>query len=218
MRPRRPLPLARFRRNLGFSLIELGIVLAVAAILMAGVTMSIQGLTRHARAKRTVDELSRLLAAGQNLVARTLAIDYTAPNPYSLQGTSLVQLPPASAPNPYEIDLSTVTSSHALHETLMDLLGAAAGANDEETIANQGKNPYGKAYKLYFNSARVEVRTCVDALDHFDYSAFRALGTCSLAGCNSPDWQCVSLSGPLVSTGGQHTRYSYDVSLFGLGL
>lgn len=154
-------PLAQPRR--GFTLVELGIAVAVMAVVVGVVAGVSRGFLRAARTQRTADEMARLLAAARNAAVREIGTDLcvglppSAPceSPDTITGFAGATFPPAGFRC---FDLSNggwggaENRRPAMDQTLW---GPAT------LTADRGKNAYGKAIAVCVFPRSIQVATCV---------------------------------------------------------
>ena len=146
-------PLKRCDR--GFSLLELGVVIAVIAVIAAAIAAGTSGFMKAARAHRTGQEMQALVIVGQKALLRDLH-----KKPGASVGQAWIYFYGATKLEdaaPLCFDLAAANPD----ANLLALLGQAQGGK----LGNGGRNAYGEPYSICMFSHRVEARTCVPQED-----------------------------------------------------
>jgi prepilin-type N-terminal cleavage/methylation domain-containing protein len=225
----------------GFSLLELGIVLAVAAILTLAAASTATGFYQNARDLRTSNEMTAMATAGANAVKRGLSIQvgssfagttYT----YSL-GQGFVPGGPISnlAPQCYDLHAGpcTITGSAGpaafvpagypaptpvtLNNPIVTMMspGAVTSVNG---VYNNGYNAWCEPYVVCVFPARADVITCVPTAD-VNTVGLQTLAQCGAcpAGNKSPVTQDTQMSCVIASasaTTKSDSSFAYSVRDF----
>ncbi len=216
------------RRPGGFTLIEFGIVLGIAILLMTAISVTINGSMAAARTQRTGEELVTLSRVGVTALRRgaipnpatgawsyratggaTVPLSANAPLCYDLsrvQGQAARPCPGAGVAGPAWSAPYVTASSVPAGSPLLTVLG---GAN---LAANSGYNPWCLPYVICLYPARAEVVTCVpvnDAAGAGLESAMRC-GTCPMTSpITSEPTACVLTALPAYSNDLPAVRMSY---------
>jgi prepilin-type N-terminal cleavage/methylation domain-containing protein len=222
------------RRDRGYTLLELGIAMAVILILLAAVATTSSGAFRSARAERTGAELDALTRVAANALKRNLVVQ---PSPgvglpptylFRFDGVTSLALDNAA---PLCFDLSqfpgstrqcppgsgrvgpTWSGGFAVRQTpagspIVALLGGR--------LQNNGFNAWCEPYVACFYPHRVEVFTCVPTDDR---TSGGLVGTSPCGDCTSPSpvtdepTSCVFASVPAFSQTLARLRVSYSEPL-----
>ncbi len=196
----------------GFTLLELGIVIAIISVLTAGLSVGGSAYLRAASAQRTATEMASVLKAGQATLFRKLAPNYnTKPVQYTLyptgSGTLLTNSINLAAPFSGGDDSPCFVVGQAPSDVFD--IKAALNATQPGPLLNAYKQPY----RVCANGRRVEVQTCIPKLDADDYSEFRAMGAVCLSPCPA-DFACRTLSTALIPTESRKLTTSYAHEAF----
>lgn len=210
MRPERQLHHER-RHPLsgGFTLLELGVVIAVISVLTAGVAVGGSAYLRAASAQRSAAEMANILKVGQAALFRQLTPNYNDnPITYSLQGTKLQRNINVNAPFSGGADSPCYVVGQVGQDPFD--IKSALSATQPGTLLG----PYQQPYRVCVNARRVEVQTCIPQLDAEDYSEFRAMGAvCNTFLCPAT-FSCRTLGTSLIPTQSQKLTTTYATEMY----
>ena len=190
----------------GFTLLELGVVIAVISVLTAGVAVGGSAYLRAAYAQRTATDMGNILKAGQAVLFRNLQSDYSAANGrvrYRLYSDAFLQ---------ENVNINSPFTGG--HDSPCFVVGNEGDPRFDiksaltATQAGAVLNAYNQPFRLCANARRVEVQTCLPQADAQDYSEFRAMGDVCSTMCPA-GLMCRTLGTSLVPTQSQKTITSY---------
>jgi len=179
-------------RDRGFTLLELGIVLGVIAILMAGSVVLTTGAVAAAKKERAATELRSYAKIAAGAFMRGVTVDHGESNPdlkYKFDGQNV------SSTAPVCYDLSNSGWGGALPLTTPKNSVASmfvTATNGVVSAPNGGRNPYGPQgppdlrppYALCFYPHHAEVRTCVPTVEMA--TGLSNSSRCTACGANCP--------------------------------
>ena len=221
------------RRDRGFSLLELGIVIAVGAIFAAAAAATAAGFYQTARSARTGNELAGLATAGANALKRQLVVSVapgtSGPNySYTLGGVPIT----ATAPQCYDLHSgicpttnaagpgSFVPAGYPAPQPVSATLIAMMTANST-SIYNNGYNAWCEPYVICLFPARADVLTCIpnSSLNSAGLESTASCGAC--AGTPNPvtneATSCVMASASALTKSGANFSYAYSDYTYILG-
>jgi len=195
LHPQRRLALTGAGR--GFTLLELGIVLSVIAVLTVSVAAGSSAYLKAAAAERTAKEMEGLLQAARDAASRVVYVDYNGANTVyrfgSRTGPQLSEIagfagPPGSPCNVVGSPQDTGPKGADGRFTGINVRGMMGGPPYEVVPIPQ--SPYNQNYTVCFNARRIEVQTCVptEAVDNpatgeVGEAVFRGMGSTCFTAC-----------------------------------
>ncbi len=224
------------RRARGYTLLELGIVLAVSIIFMTAVAAASSGFFRAARALRTGDELNALARAAAHALSRNLVPQGGLNFQFRFDGAGLL---PITNTAPLCYDLSRFPTSTGVCAAT-GAVGTSWASGVYANVANVSAVPAGspllamaggnRVYSNGFNAwcepyvaclypNRAEVLTCVPQAD-VDSAGLAGAATCGTCGADAVapvgggPTVCVMVSVPTLGRDITQLRFSYSPGTF----
>lgn len=219
------------RRRHGFSLLELGIVLGVAVILLTALAATMKGANQSARSQRTGDELFAISRSAAAALKRNLVIDRVNPGLFRFRPTGAAASVPITNAAPLCYDLSrapnaaaTCPSSGAPGAAWSNLAYFATVSpvpngspllsmfGGGSTVYGGGFNAWCEPYVVCLYPGRAEVLTCVP-MDDLGSAGFA--GTVQCGDCTAPSpvtgevTRCIMASTPVFNRSSGQFKYSY---------
>lgn len=196
----------------GFTLLELGIVVAIISVLTAGVSVGGSAYLRAASAQRTATEMASVLKAGQSVLFRRLVPRYNfTPVRYTLYPTGSNTNLNASINLAAPFSGGDDSPCFVVGQSPSDVFDIKAALNAPQPGVLL--NAYNQPYRVCVNARRVEVQTCIPRLDADDFSEFRAMGAVCLSPCPA-NFACRTLSTALIPTQTRKLTSSYAAEAF----
>lgn len=218
-------------RRHGYSLLELGIVLGVAIIILTAIAATMKGANGAARAQRTGDELFSISRAAAAALKRNLVADPVNPGVFRFRPTGAAASVFFSNTAPLCYDLSRAPNSTPLCPT-----SGAAGApwsnlayyptvspvpagspllavlGGGTTVYGNGYNAWCEPFVVCLYPSRAEVLTCVPV---DDVGSAGLAGTVACGACTEPSpvtgepTRCILTSTAVFHRESAQFKYSY---------
>jgi len=220
--------LALSRRGRGFTLLELGVVLSVIAVLTVSVAAGSSAYLRTAAAERTAKEMEGLLQAARDAASRVVYVDYNGASTVyrfgSRIGPQLSEIagfvgPPGSPCNVVGSPQDTGPRGADGRFTGINVRGMMGGPPYEVVAVPQ--SPYNETYTVCFNARRIEVQTCVpqDVVDdpvsgRVGEAVFRGMGSTCFTPCKGAT-VCRTTSTSLLPARSLRLQTSYSNRMYG---
>ncbi|MBM4380620.1 MAG: type II secretion system protein [Deltaproteobacteria bacterium] len=211
----------------GFTLLELGIVLSVIAVLTVSVAAGSSAYLKSAAAERTAKEMEGLLRAARDAAGRVIYPDYTVNPPafriFARNGAALSEIagfagPPGSPCNVVGSPQDTGPRGPDGRFTGINVRGMMGGPAFEVLPVPQ--SPYNQTYTVCLNARRIEVQTCVPlevvddaAAGSVGEAVFRGMGSTCFTPCPG-GFVCRTTSTSLLPARSLRLQTSYTNGMF----
>ena len=211
----------------GFTLLELGVVLSVIAVLTVSVAAGSSAYLKSAAAQRTAKEMEGMLQAARDAASRVVYVDYNGANTVyrfgSRTGPQLSEIagfagPPGSPCNVVGSPQDTGPRGPDGRFTGINVRGMMGGPPFEVVPVPQ--SPYNQTYTVCFNARRIEVQTCIpqEAVDdpatgQVGEAVFRGMGSTCFATCPG-GYACRTSSTSLLPARSLRLQTSYSNGMY----
>lgn len=222
------------RRQRGFTLLELGIVLGMASILLTGAAVLGSGAFRAAKNQRAAEELKNVAQSAATALARGLVVTrpaWAAAPSYQFEGPNTLNSNPAVAPLCFDLSRAALDRScaSATGQGASAWPGVAAPPPINEAaglghvraafgsvMPNNGFNVFCQPYMVCFRPHSAEVRTCVPAKEANAIRVGAGASRCALSCPPDPGgerMECVTISATSLKSRTARLQLSYSDEL-----
>ncbi len=218
-------------RRRGFTLLELGIVLGVAIIMLTAIAATMKGANQGARSERTGKELFSISRSAAAALKRNLVIDRQNPGLFRFRPTGAAASVPLSGTAPLCYDLSRAPNAAALcpatgnagapwsNFTYFPTVSAVPAGSPLLAMFGGGSTVYGNGFNAWCEPfvvclypTRAEVLTCVpqDELGSAGFAGALDCGACTApTPLTGEPTRCLLVSTPVFHRESAQFKYSY---------
>lgn len=222
------------RRQRGFTLLELGIVLGMASILLTGAAVLGTGAFRAAKNQRSAEEIKNVAQSAATALARGLVVirpGWSAAPIYQFEGPNNLSSDPAIQPLCFDLSRAAPDRRCATRtgQGAAPWAGAQAPPPINEaaglghvraafgnSMPNNGFNVFCQPYMVCFRPHSAEVRTCVPRGEENAIRVGAGASSCNLGCPPDPDGEamsCISLSATSMKSRTARLQQSYSDEL-----